>query len=70
MNYKIDYLLRYVSNDTYKKIIVNKNDYVLRLCESNYVDTDLNIRYLIILLISRFIKLFSNLTIIRIKISL
>lgn len=47
MNYKIDYLLRYVSNDTYKKIIVNKNDYVLRLCESNYVDTDLNIRYLI-----------------------
>ena len=28
MNYKIDYLLRYVSNETYKKILKNKSDYV------------------------------------------
>ena len=47
MNYKIDYLLRYVSNDTYKKIVSKKSDYILRLCENNYVDTDLNIKYLI-----------------------
>ena len=47
MNYKIDYLLRYISNDTYKNIINKKNDYILRLVEDNYVDTDLNIKYLI-----------------------
>lgn len=47
MNYKIDYLLRYINNDTYKNIINKKNDYILRLVEDNYVDTDLNIKYLI-----------------------
>lgn len=47
MNYKIDYLLRYVSNETYKKILKNKSDYVLSLAENNYIDTDLNIKYLI-----------------------
>ena len=47
MNYKIDYLLRYVSNDNYKMIINKKSDYILKLCEDNYVYTDLNIKYLI-----------------------
>lgn len=47
MDRKIDYLLRYISNDTYKKIIDKKSDYVLKLVEDNYVDTDLNIKYLI-----------------------
>lgn len=47
MNYKIDYLLRYISNDTYKNIINKKSEYILRLAEDNYVDTDLNIKYLI-----------------------
>ena len=47
MNYKIDYLLRYVSNDTYKKIISKKSNYILKLAEDNYVDTDLNIKYII-----------------------
>ena len=47
MNYKIDYLLRNVSNETYKKILKNKSDYVLSLVENNYIDTDLNIKYLI-----------------------
>lgn len=46
MNYKIDYLLKYVSNDTYKKIS-NKNDYILDSLEHCRVDVDLNIRYLI-----------------------
>ena len=27
MNYNIEYLLRYVSNDTYKKILKNKSNY-------------------------------------------
>ena len=47
MNYKIDYLLRYISNDTFNKIVSKKSDYILKLVEDNYVDTDLNIKYLI-----------------------
>lgn len=47
MEYKIDYLLRYVSNDTFNKIKSEKNDYVLKLLQDNYIDTDLNIKYLI-----------------------
>ena len=47
MNYKIDYLLKYVSNETYKKIINNKGDYLLEDLEHSRVDVDLNIRYLI-----------------------
>ena len=47
MKYKIDYLLRYISNDTYKKICNKKSEYILKLAEDNYVDTDLNIKYLI-----------------------
>lgn len=47
MGYSLDYLLRYVSMDTYKKIIGNNNDYILGLLSDNYVDIDLNIKYLI-----------------------
>ena len=47
MNYKIDYLLRYIGNDTYKKIISKKSNYILKLAEDNFVDTDLNIKYII-----------------------
>ena len=47
MEYKIDYLLRYVTNDTYKKILNKKSSYILTLVEDNYIDTDLNIKYLI-----------------------
>ena len=46
MGYNIDYLLRYVSMDTYNKII-NNNDYVLGLLSDNYIDVNLNIKYLI-----------------------
>ena len=31
MKYKIDYLLRYISMDTYNYIIENKNEYILEL---------------------------------------
>ena len=47
MNYNIEYLLRYISNETYKKILKNKSPYVLSLVEDNYIYTDLNIKYLI-----------------------
>lgn len=46
MDYKIDYLLKYITNNTYKKI-KNKNEYILDSLEYNRVDVDLNIRYLI-----------------------
>ena len=47
MGYNIDYLLRYVSMDTYNKIINSNNDYVLGLLSDNYIDVNLNIKYLI-----------------------
>ena len=47
MGYNIDYLLRYVSMDTYNKIINKNNDYVLGLLSDNYIDVNLNIKYLI-----------------------
>ena len=47
MNYRIDYLLKYISNDTYRDIVNNKSLYILEDLEDNRVDVDLNIRYLI-----------------------
>ncbi len=47
MPYKIDYLLRYVSMDTFNNILNNKNKYILELLNDNYVDVRLNIEYLI-----------------------
>ena len=47
MNYKIDYLLKYISNDTYRKIKNSNNDYILSSLEHSRVDVDLNIRHLI-----------------------
>lgn len=47
MNRKIDYLLKYVSNETYSKIKSKMGEYILDDLEHNRVDVDLNIRYLI-----------------------
>ena len=47
MKFNIEYLLRYIDNDTFNKINNKKSEYVLKLAEDNYVDTDLNIKYLI-----------------------
>ena len=47
MNKKIDYLLRYVSNSTYNKILTSSNNYTLELLQNNFVDVNLNIKYLI-----------------------
>lgn len=47
MKYKIDYLLKFISNDTYFKIINNKGEYVLGDLEDNRIDVSLNIRFLI-----------------------
>lgn len=47
MGYNIEYLLKYISNDTYKNIIDKKGVYLLGLLEKNRIDVDLNIRYLI-----------------------
>jgi hypothetical protein len=45
--YKIDYLLKYVSNDCYKKIVNMDNEILLDSLEHFRIDVDLNIRYLI-----------------------
>lgn len=45
--YDIDYLLRYVSSATFEKILLNTNDYVLELLQDNFIDVDLNIKFLI-----------------------
>lgn len=47
MNNNTEYLLRYISMKDYKKLINDKNDYVLDLLRDNYIDVNLNIRYLI-----------------------
>jgi len=47
MNYNIEYLLKYISNDKYKTITTKKSSYLLELLEKNRIDVDLNIRYLI-----------------------
>ena len=47
MGYQIDYLLKYLSNDTFKKLKQNKGDYILEDLENNRVQVDLNIRFLI-----------------------
>ena len=44
--YEIDYLLKYVSNDTFKKINKKPKKKKKKL-HTNYIDTNLNIRYLI-----------------------
>ncbi len=43
----MEYLLRYVSMDTYNRILKESNDYILGLLEDNYIDVNLNIKYLI-----------------------
>ena len=47
MQEEAQYLLKYVSNDTYKKIKIKYKDYMLDDLVDNRVDVDLNIRYFI-----------------------
>lgn len=47
MKKSIDYLLRYVSMDTFNKIKDRNNEYTLGLLSDNYIDVNLNIKYLI-----------------------
>lgn len=44
---KPEYLLKYISNDVYKKVLNNNCDYILDNLVDNRVDVDLNIRYLL-----------------------
>lgn len=47
MNKETEYLLRYVSNECYKKIITKNKNYLEDELINNRVDVELNIRYLI-----------------------
>lgn len=42
-----EYLLKYISNDTYKDIIRKTADYTIENLVDNRIDVDLNIRYLL-----------------------
>ena len=42
-----DYLLKYVTNNTYKKVLEKNNTYTIESLIDNRIDVDLNIRYLI-----------------------
>lgn len=42
-----EYLLKYIKNETYNKILKNNGDYIIDNLVDNRVDIDLNIRYLI-----------------------
>lgn len=44
---KPDYLLKYISNTTYQKVLKNNGDYIIENLIDNRVDVDLNIRYLL-----------------------
>ena len=44
---KPEYLLKYIKNETYNKILKNNGDYIIENLVDNRVDVDLNIRYLI-----------------------
>ena len=56
----MEYLLRYVSMDTYNKILDNNNEYILGLLKDNYIDVNLNIRYLINYGVSNIDKVLPN----------
>ena len=57
--YNIDYLLKYVENETFKKIN-KKSEYILENLAKNYINVDLNIRYLIKYGISNIDKVIYN----------
>lgn len=42
-----EYLLKYISNDTYKSIIKKTPYYIIENLVDNRIDVDLNIRYLL-----------------------
>lgn len=47
MKKNTEYLLKYISNETYDKILKNTNAYILDNLETNRGDVELNIKYLI-----------------------
>lgn len=47
MQRETDYLLKYIGNDTYQKILTRNHSYTKEDLINNRVDVDLNIRYLI-----------------------
>lgn len=47
MQKETDYLLKYITNDTYQKVLKKNHIYTIENLADNRVDVDLNIRYLI-----------------------
>ena len=47
MKERPEYLLKYISNEVYKKILMKNGEFVIENLVDNRVDVDLNIRYLL-----------------------
>lgn len=47
MKKRPEYLLKYISNEVYKKILMKNGEFIIENLVDNRVDVDLNIRYLI-----------------------
>lgn len=47
MKERLEYLLKYISNEAYKKILMKNGEFIIENLVDNRVDVDLNIRYLI-----------------------
>lgn len=47
MKERPEYLLKYISNEVYKKILMKNGEFIIENLVDNRVDVDLNIRYLI-----------------------
>ena len=47
MKEKPEYLLKYISNESYGKVLKKNGDYIIDNLVNNRVDVDLNIRYLL-----------------------
>lgn len=46
MKERPEYLLKYISNEAYKKILMKNGEFIIENLVDNRVDVDLNIRYL------------------------
>lgn len=60
MKKNIDYLLRYLSMDSYNELLKNNNAYIIEQLSNNYIDVNLNIKYLIYYGVSNIDKVIPN----------
>lgn len=60
MEKNTEYLLRYMSMDDYNSLLKSSNEYIKELLSNNYINVNLNIKYLINYGISNINKVIPN----------